>query len=238
MPKSSATRLPAGSTNRLPWCISAWKKPSRMAWRRNDWITLSPSALRSSPRARSASTSAIDVPSIHSVVSTRLLLRPHSTCGTRKPLSSLEFCAISESAAASMRRSNSCTIDSSSMATAATGRSLRDTLLKRSAFRAAKAKLFMSLAKRRSTSGRRIFTATSLPSKVTALCTCAIEAAATDGPKDLNNCATGLPNSAATIASASACGNGGNLSCRAFNSKARLAPITSGRVAKNCPSLI
>ena len=33
------------------------------------------------------------------------------------------------------------------------------------------------------------------------------------------------------------CENGGNLSCNAFNSKARLAPIMSGRVARNCPNL-
>ena len=44
MPKSTATRRPSASTNRLPGCMSAWKKPSRMAWRRKDWMTVRPSA--------------------------------------------------------------------------------------------------------------------------------------------------------------------------------------------------
>ena len=46
MPKSTATSLPSSSTNRLPGCMSAWKKPSRSAWRRKVWITARPSALQ------------------------------------------------------------------------------------------------------------------------------------------------------------------------------------------------
>ena len=49
MPASTATMRPAASTNRLPGCMSAWKKPSRIAWRRKDWITARPSAARSWP---------------------------------------------------------------------------------------------------------------------------------------------------------------------------------------------
>ena len=48
---------PARSTNRLPGCMSAWKKPSRSAWRRKDWITMRPRRDRSCP----ASSSAVDV---------------------------------------------------------------------------------------------------------------------------------------------------------------------------------
>ena len=54
MPKSTATSRPASSTNRLPGCMSAWKKPSRSAWRRKLWITLRPRAGRSTCAARAA----------------------------------------------------------------------------------------------------------------------------------------------------------------------------------------
>ena len=40
MPRSTATMVPSASTNRLPGCMSAWKKPSRSVWRRKtvpDW---------------------------------------------------------------------------------------------------------------------------------------------------------------------------------------------------------
>ena len=64
MPKSTATSLPSSSTNRLPGCMSAWKKPSRSAWRRKLWITLRPSAGRSKPlrfeRAVVAEPNAVD----------------------------------------------------------------------------------------------------------------------------------------------------------------------------------
>ena len=52
-----------------------------------------------------------------------------------------------------------------------------------------------------------------------------------------NAAGTGFSSAAATVASASACGNGAILSCRLSRSRAIRAPMTSGRVAKNCPSL-
>ena len=61
--------------------MSAWKKPSRMAWRRKERSTVRPSALRSWPAARSAAWSAIGMPSIHSSVSTRRAVRRQSTVG-------------------------------------------------------------------------------------------------------------------------------------------------------------
>ena len=91
MPKSTATRRPSSSTNRLPGCMSAWKKPSRSAWRRKLWITLRPSAGRSKPLAASAAWSLSGVPSIHSSVSTSRAVRSQSTAGTRKPASSRVF---------------------------------------------------------------------------------------------------------------------------------------------------
>ena len=96
MPKSTATMRPSASTNRLPGCMSAWKKPSRSAWRRKVWISARPSAGRSSPRAASAARSVSGVPSIHSSVSTSRAVRSQSTVGTRKSGSSLVFSRISE----------------------------------------------------------------------------------------------------------------------------------------------
>ena len=105
MPKSTATSWPSSSTNRLPGCMSAWKKPSRSAWRRKLWITVRAEPGRSKPLAVSASWSASGVPSIHSSVSTSRAVRSQSTAGMRKSASSLVFSAISEAAAASSRKS-------------------------------------------------------------------------------------------------------------------------------------
>ncbi len=66
------------------------------------------------------------MPSIHSSVRTRRALRLQSTAGTRKPSSFFEFSAISEMAAASMRRSISMATDFASVSTTAWGRSRRD----------------------------------------------------------------------------------------------------------------
>ena len=96
--------------------MSAWKKPSRIAWRRKLWITVSPSCFRSKPWAARPSTSAIGVPSIH--LGGQHLARaaaPSRRFGTRNPGSSLVFSAISDMADASMRRSSSSFIDCSSM---------------------------------------------------------------------------------------------------------------------------
>ena len=66
------------------------------------------------------------MPSIHSSVSTRRALRVQSTFGTRKPSSFLVFSAISEMAAASMRKSISMATDFASVSTTAIGRSRRE----------------------------------------------------------------------------------------------------------------
>ena len=85
--------------------MSAWKKPSRSAWRRKVWITERPSCGRSKPLASSVARSLSGVASIHSSVSTSRAVRSQSTAGTRKSGSSLVFSASSDSAAASSRRS-------------------------------------------------------------------------------------------------------------------------------------
>src|SRR5664279_157213 len=98
MPKSTATMWPSGSTNRLPGCMSAWKKPSRSAWRRKVCIRAAARCARSRPLASIAARSESGVASIHSSVSTSLAVRSQSTAGTRKSGSSRVFSAISEMA--------------------------------------------------------------------------------------------------------------------------------------------
>ncbi len=78
------------------------------------------------------------MPSIHSSVSTRRALRVQSTVGTRKPSSFLVFSAISEMAAASMRKSISMATDFANVSTTAIGRKRREGGWKRSIIRAAK----------------------------------------------------------------------------------------------------
>ena len=137
--------------------------------------------------ASSAARSCSGVPSIHSSVSTSRAVRSQSTAGTRKSGSSLVFSAISDSAAASSRRSISI----------ATERRQRvDDLDQAQPPRLGRQALGVArredegveiARKRRSTPGRSTFTATGLrPSAVatSARCTCAIEAAATGGPND------------------------------------------------------
>ena len=123
--------------------MSAWKKPSRMAWRRKARSTVRPSALRSWPAACSAARSPIGMPSIHSSVSTRRAVRRQSTVGTRKlpsgsGWSPAMLSAISEMAAASSRMSISISTERASVSTTATGRSRRVGGWKRSIWRAAK----------------------------------------------------------------------------------------------------
>ena len=196
MPKSTKVNLPSASTNRFPGCMSAWKKPSRSAWRRKVWITACDRCLRSKPLASSVARSYSGVPSIHSSVSTSLAVRSQSTAGTRKSGSALVFSAISDSAAASSRRSISSATERRKVSTVSISRSRRASADRLSACCAAKVKASRSTRKRRSTFGRSTFTATGLlPSGVatSARCTCAIEAAATAGPNDAKASFSGLP---------------------------------------------
>jgi|GEM_PF-6059362 len=95
-----------------------------------------------------------------------------------------------------------------------------------------------SISRRKACSipGRSTLTATVLPSGVTALCTCAIEAAAMAGLNSVNNSSTGAPSSSATMRRASASSKGGTRSCSERSSAAISAPTTSGRVESIWPS--
>ena len=92
------------------------------------------------------------------------------------------FSAISDSAAASSRKSISSATERRNVSTTSTSRRRRASAEKLSALRATKVKASRSARKRRSIPGRTIFTATARrPSAVATSprCTCAIEAAAT-----------------------------------------------------------
>ena len=179
--------------------MSAWKKPSRNAWRRKVWITARARCLRSKPLASSLARSCSGVPSIQSSVSTSLAVRSQSTAGTRKSGSSLVFSAISDSAAASSRRSIS-------IADRAAQRGdglhqAQPARLRRHRFGAPRreregieidAEALLDVGAQhlhgdRLAAGRR---------STSARCTCAIDAAATAGPNDAKASPSGLPSAA------------------------------------------
>ena len=56
-------------------------------------------------------------------------------------------------------------------------------------------------------------------------------------PNEAKNSVERLAERRLTMRSASACGNGGILSCSDSRSRASATPTTSGRVARNWPSL-
>ncbi len=100
------------------------------------------------------------MPSIQSSVSTVRAVRSQSTAGTRKSGSLRVFSAISESAAASSRRSISITQVRRRLSATSMRRRRLASAEKRSALRAANMMASRSTAKRRSMPGRKTFTAT------------------------------------------------------------------------------
>ena len=196
---------------------------------------------RSRPFATRRARSDSGVASIHSSVSTSLVVRSQSTGGTRKSGSSLVFSAISESAAASSRKSISTVTERRKVSTTSTSRSRRASAERSSAWRATKLKARRSAWKRCSTPGRSTLTATARgPSAVatSARCTCAIEAAATAGPEAREHRArrpartTPRPPPPPPPAETAASGP-----AAVPDRGASAAPTTSGRVARNWPSL-
>ena len=106
MPKSTATRRPSRIDEQIARMHVGVEEAvaQRVAQEGLDHRARRAPAGRG-PRASSAARSESGVPSIHSSVSTSRAVRSQSTVGTRKSGSSLVFSAISESAAASSRRS-------------------------------------------------------------------------------------------------------------------------------------
>ncbi len=191
------------------------------------------------PASTRASRSSEAIPLTRSRVSTRRAVRRQSTFGTRKPASSAQFSASSEAAAASRRRSISIWVERARVATDAIGRNRRNPGCSRSSQRAIQANRSRSRCISRSMPGRRILTATSSPSEVTAKCTCAIEAAAIGRSSKLeNSSAKGWPSSASSVARAISGGKGGKWSCRAERSAAKRSPNRSARVPRLWPSLM
>ena len=88
-------------------------------------------------------------------------------------------------------------------------------------------------------SGRKILTATVRPSTVMALCTCAMDAAATGvSLNSLKSADTEILNSSSIILRATVVEKGGRLSRRSPRSLAISSPIKSERVDSACPSLM
>ena len=177
--------------------MSAWKKPSRSAWRRKACISRRASAGRSWPAARSASRSDSLMPSIHSRVSTSRAVSSHSTFGTRKPWSAAVASAISESAAASSRRSISIVTERASVSTTATGlqpaRRRVEPLDEAGAGVERVEVAPEALADARPEHLDRDRPRRPSAPAISALCTCAIEAAATGGENAAKSSSTGLP---------------------------------------------
>ena len=229
---------PFGATRRFPWCMSAWKNPSRSAWDRNSWIMREASAPVSWPAARMAPTSAMGVPWTQSLVMTRRDDSGQCGCGTVNPASFLTLSANSDADAASSRRSSSPITTDSKCATTSRGRSRRLAGDSPSIRLAARWNASISRRNAASIPGRRTLTATSAPSSARrAWWTCAIDAAASGSEKLVNSASTGWPSSARIMRRAMAVGKGGRLSCRTRSCSAIPTPTTSGRVDRIWPNL-
>jgi hypothetical protein len=106
--------------------MSAWKNPSRSAWRRNICSTRVASALRSCPAASIAPRSDSGMPSAQPSVIIRRDDRYHSTGGTTKPASPSVFEPNSPAAELSILRSSSCMTTPSKCAITSRGRNRRE----------------------------------------------------------------------------------------------------------------
>ena len=241
MPKSTATRLPSSSTNRLPGCMSAWKKPSRSAWRRKVWITARASALKvealgGEPRAvgqrravdpferEHVARGAVPVDRRHAEIRIVLgVLRHLGKRGGFEPQIHLDRDR------AAQRLDHLDQPQPPRLGRQCLGVARRRTT-----------KASMSTLKRRSTPGRSTLTATALrPPSAMRPRRGAPARSRRRRPADRTtrtSCVSGLPSAAATVRSASACGNGAILSCSVSRSRASATPTTSGRVARNWPS--
>ena len=164
MPKSTATSLPSASTNRLPGCMSAWKKPSRSAWRRKVWITargelLQVEALAPRARARSLQRRAVDPFQRQHVLGGAVPVDRRARGNPDRPWCSPPSRTAPRLRAADPSRSRpsgaACRRSRSGAAAAPRRKGSRPV-------RAAKVKASRSTRKRRSMPGRSTFTATGL----------------------------------------------------------------------------
>ena len=152
------------------------------------------------------------MPSDQCMVTTRLAVASHITSGTSNLASFRVFSRISESAAASIRKSISSFTLSQSVRTPSTGRKRLADGIRVSTRWATNIKVDNSVVSFCSMPGRNILTATCFPSLSLALCTCAIEAAATGGPKSSNSSLTGCSSSSIRSFSTTFIGKAGRLS--------------------------
>ena len=242
MPKSTATSRPSASTNRLPGCMSAWKKPSRSAWRRKALDHRAAERRQVEPlaceRGAVAERRAVDP-----FEREHLARGAVPVDGGHAEIRIVLWCSRPFPKAPRLPAGNPVRSRPSAPASRPPRPGAAAALRPRmsSAMRAAKQKASRSRLKRRSMPGRRIFTATARGPAVARDRRPGAPARSRPrrpaGPKLAKTSVSGLPNAAATTASASACGNGGIWSCRLSRSRAIAVPTTSGRVARNWPSL-
>ena len=221
MPKSTATSRPSSSTNRLPGCMSAWKKPSRNAWRRKrlDHVAAERRQIEALGLERGM---VVERACRRSIPASALRAR----CGPSRPSAreSRNPCAcsraISDSAAASSRKSISIATERASVATASTGRRRCASSEHASAMRAAKKNASRSDFKAPLDAGAKNFTATGLraPSDVDLGAVHLCDRGGGDRRPEarIDRARAACRRRPAMAASASACGNGAMLVLQAF----------------------
>ena len=240
MPKSTGTRSPWASMKMLPGCMSPWKKPSRNTCLKK--ISAARARIRSgsNPAASRAARSSEAMP-------LDPLQREHAPRGALPvDLGHMKAFVVGEvlgrartprrPPGADPSRAGSRRRRSRPRRSGAAGETPG---CRRSTQAAIQAKKSRSRAICRSIAGRRILTATSSPSVVTAKWTWAIEAAATGRSSKLaNSSSIGAPSSASIIQRARARSNGGRSSWSCDRSAASSWPSRSERVARLWPSLM
>ena len=240
MPKSTATSLPSRVDEQVAGCMSAWKKPSRSAWRRKVWITRA--AERRQVEALGLERRAVGERRAVDPFEREHVARGAVPVDRRHAEIRIVLGVLApsrDSAAASSRRSISIV----------TERAQRLDHLDQ-----AQPPRFGRIAlggARREGEGVEIGLEAPLDagpqhlhgdSALSARSRLRRDAPARSrrprpAARTTRRCRdSGLPSAAATAASASACGNGAILSCSDSRSRASATPTTSGRVARNWPS--
>ena len=238
MPKSTATSLPSASTNRLPGCMSAWKKPSRSAWRRKVWITRAAERLQVEARRlergavgqrhavdpferQHVARGAVPVDRRHAEIGiVPGVLRHLGERGGLQPQVHLDR----DGARAACRRPRS------AAAGAPRPRCARRCAPRNEGVEIGREAPLDAGPQHLHRDARRPSAA------ISARCTCAIEAAATAGPNDANSFASGRPSASATAAPPRPAGTAPSGPAAISRSRASASPTTSGRVARNWPS--
>ena len=183
------------------------------------------------------SMSSMGVPSSQPLVRIRRRVRRQIGCAVRKPASPRMLSPNSAARAASFSRFISLVTERRKFRTTASARSLRKPGRRMLRIRATSRNAAVSRLNVSSIFGRRILTATRSPVSLSiALCTCAMDAAATGGPKSSKSSCTGWRSCCSMVARASLSENEGRRSWSGRSILVRSLPTMSGRVARDWPN--